>query len=365
MNNPSLYDVAIIGAGLSGLCAAHMLHQAGRNVIVLEAGNQPGGRIKSLHDSETGSVLADLGPTWVWPQYQPIVAKWLTRLDIATFEQFEEGHAILDLVPNEAPHRQFLPGQHGIRRIVNGPQTLIDALVARLPQNCIRTGCAVSSITQKQNCMELEFADSNIQSIYARRVVVAVPPRMAIEKINWNGLLDQEFRSLLQTTPTWMATQAKVVIIYEKPFWREMGLSGRIASQLGPLVEVHDHCGKDGVPAALFGFVGWPHELRATNAENLQSAVIEQLTRCFGQMARNFVQIQVEDWAKNPFICTNADLNTPPDHPITMPEIVRKGFIGDQVFFASAETAIQNPGLIDGAFEAGERAAQAILSVSN
>ena len=89
MNKPALYDVAIIGAGLSGLCAAHMLHQAGKNVIVLEAGKQPGGRIKSLYDSASGSALADLGPTWVWPQYQPIVADWLARLDVATFEQFE------------------------------------------------------------------------------------------------------------------------------------------------------------------------------------------------------------------------------------------------------------------------------------
>ena len=129
-------------------------------------------------------------------------------------------------------------------------------------------------------------------------------------------------------------------------FGAKWACPGRIASQIGPMVEVHDHCGSEGEPAALFGFVGWPHELRATNAENLKSAIIEQLTRCFGQMAQNIVQIQVEDWAKNPFICSNADLNTPPDHPTVMPEIVRKGFIGDQVFFASAETAIQNPGLI-------------------
>lgn len=53
-------DVLVIGAGLSGLCAAFYLKQAGLDVDLFESGNHPGGLIQS-HRSETG-FLSELGP---------------------------------------------------------------------------------------------------------------------------------------------------------------------------------------------------------------------------------------------------------------------------------------------------------------
>lgn len=44
-------DVAIVGAGVSGLSAAFRLSQTGQTIQVLEAGSQPGGLIRTLHDS--------------------------------------------------------------------------------------------------------------------------------------------------------------------------------------------------------------------------------------------------------------------------------------------------------------------------
>ena len=47
MNATEVYDVVVIGAGFAGLVAARDLIEAGRNVVVLEARNRPGGRTYS------------------------------------------------------------------------------------------------------------------------------------------------------------------------------------------------------------------------------------------------------------------------------------------------------------------------------
>lgn len=61
--------------------------------------------------------------------------------------------------------------------------------------------------------------------------------------------------------PTWMAGHAKVVAIYERPFWRDSGLSGFVSSRVGPLQEIHDASPEAG-SGALFGFLGIPVEVR-------------------------------------------------------------------------------------------------------
>jgi monoamine oxidase len=357
-DEPNHCEVAIIGGGLAGLTAANILQQAGIDFRILEAATRLGGRIDSLRDETTGAALGDLGPTWVWPPYQASVRRWIDEMGLKTFPQYEQGHAVLDMEAGIPPTRQDLPGQHGMARIAGGPSAFVDAHVSAIDGERILLDYPVAEISQSGDLFSLQCGDR--ATITAQKVIAAAPLRVMAERIDWSGLLDQQTMSTMGGAPTWMATQAKVTIVYTNPFWRDEGLSGRIASRLGPMVEVHDHCGEMGDPAALFGFVGWPPDMR--QRQDIKSSVIDQLVRCFGEQAAMFDRFDIRDWALQPTICSQRDLETVPEHPRRLTDLMRDGHCDDRLFFAVAETATESPGLIDGALESGRRAALQVLA---
>jgi monoamine oxidase len=278
----------------------------------------------------------------------------MKSLGIETFEQFNEGDGvILGYAP--AALRQPLPGQDGMVRIVGGPSAFIDALAERLDPGTVRTSTPATAILEEgSNGVRVRLGSG--EAITARQVVISVPLRVAATTLNmpWahRGLL-----SAMQRTPTWMSSHAKAVALYEQPFWRKSGLSGRIASRIGPLVEAHDHSGQDGVPAAIFGFVGWPVSVRQKDPEGLKQAILEQLSECLGPAAGQPIELVVQDWATHRYIVTDFDISQPANHPDVAPSILRQSHLDGRVRFAVSEASEVSPGLIEGALAAGESAA--------
>ena len=360
---PQQFDVVVIGAGLAGLTAATVCHENGLDVCVLEAQSRIGGRVHSLYADSCDTLIndthvADLGPTWVWAKYQPHVQRWLKALEIELMPQFERGQGMLDRDQNQRAEPWPLPGQDGMTRINGGPQSIINALCARLPSGTVRTNCPVSAISTEHKHLNIT-ADSC--QVSAHHVVVATPLPIAAQSIKFSPALPEVMTQQMQNTATWMAQQAKVVIQYADAFWRERGLSGRIASQIGPLVEAHDHSAENGTPAALFGFMGVPYNVREQHRQELPAAITEQLLRVFGDTAAEPVQVHIEDWANNAWICSREEKTGGGQHPSVLAEITREAFMQDRLHFAVSETSTISPGLIEGALHAGESTALRIV----
>lgn len=109
--NPRTVDVAVVGAGLSGLTAADQLLRAGYEVVVLEGRDRVGGRIRT---TEVAGVPVDAGATWAAPDHTA-VRELADRLGIGFVPQFHEGKGVIS---------------RGGRRKVESPTALAPWVVA-------------------------------------------------------------------------------------------------------------------------------------------------------------------------------------------------------------------------------------------
>lgn len=88
-------DVVVVGAGLSGLRAASLLKRLGYSVLVLEASERVGGRLKPFVDSD--GITWDVGGQWVGPQ-QHRMHKLLQEYAIGTVSQYDDSQGKLVIV---------------------------------------------------------------------------------------------------------------------------------------------------------------------------------------------------------------------------------------------------------------------------
>ncbi|MEO1639820.1 MAG: FAD-dependent oxidoreductase [Pseudomonadota bacterium] len=339
----------IIGGGLAGLQLASQLQAAGQDYHLVEARSRLGGRIKPL--SHAGAAI-DLGPSWVWPG-QTRVAQRIADLGLHVFAQWSEGAQLFEHPSGEVARDKGFMSMAGSYRIAGGSSALTDAIAQGLDPAKITLNTPVTGLTDRPEAI---LADG--RRIAAERIVLAVPPRLAAA-LNVTPALS--VKPMLERIPTWMGAHAKFVAVYDKPFWREAGLSGDASSRRGPMVEIHDASPADGSLGALFGFVGLPAAVRADTRETLVPACLAQLQNLFGADAAQPHVHRLEDWSRAPFTSTAADATPPPGHPsYLMPAQARNVWDG-KLIFATTEMAPDNGGLIEGALAAADAAAAQII----
>lgn len=357
--------VIIVGAGLSGLRAASLLHAKGIECVVLEARERIGGRIISETIGGTDLGKVDLGPTWFWPDYEPLITRLVKELGLQTFLQHTEGAILYEQSENAVPQRHVLPEGAVQRsfRLHGGVKSLIDAVYDTLPPGTVQLNTTVKAI-RMDNGREITVESDGqcgIQEWKAEAVILAMPPRLVARRLAFSPSLPKELMQSLFEKPTWMAGQAKAVAVYKNPFWREEGLSGQVTSWAGPLQEIHDASPDQG-GGALCGFFGMPAAVRNELGEDkVLELVVEQLIRLFGEKASSPNSLLYKDWSVDPHTAVKEDAE-----PLTtFPEYGPPGNAGiweQKILFAGTETAAENGGHLEGALLSAERAVSQFFS---
>jgi monoamine oxidase len=351
-------DTLIIGGGLSGLSLAHALHRNGRDYCLLEARERLGGRIESLPAHRSKSILDryDLGPAWFWPG-QHRMASLVRELHLTVFEQHAAGGMLVQNPDGSIGTPMGFSGMAGALRIEGGMMALVDGLQSRLPKDRLLTSHVVTRIERTAaGIIAKGHSTCGPFSIKSRRVVLAIPPRLAAHSIVFEPALSQLQYEAMRRVPTWMAGHAKIIAVYSSPFWRAKGLSGDVMSRRGPLAEIHDASPASGNFGALFGFVGLTASQRAGQTHALVSSTISQLTAIFGNSAAHPIDVLVKDWAQEAFTAAPGDLSGSSSHPsYAMPRELARLWDGALVL-SSTEVAGVNGGLLEGALESAESA---------
>jgi monoamine oxidase len=441
-------DVAIVGAGLSGLTAARALVDAGREVVVLEARDRVGGRL--LNASLGEGVQVDLGGQWVGSDHSRVQGL-AGELGIGMFPQFGDGKNLLDVSGTRRRYRGTIPrlglgvlwdifiARRRIARLARGveakepwaaeraaeldAETLADwcasnvrtpiareliglagrtvwgtgprelsmlhvlfyvsaagsfdklidteggaqqdrleggaqelslGMAAPLGER-VRLGAPVRRIERREGAVRI-VADG--LELEAQRAIVAVPPSIAA-RIEFEPALPEQRQQLAEQLRPGILN--KCLALYERPFWRDDGLSGEAVTDTSPATLTFDCSPRDGSAGVLLGFVGGPEarELEPLPAAARRAAVLAGFERLYGPVAAQPLDYAEQAWATEEWSGGGPTSNFGPGGWSECGPALREP-VGP-IHWAGTETATVWSGYMEGAMQAGERAASEVV----
>lgn len=242
------------------------------------------------------------------------------------------------------------------QKFVGGSQQLSDKLAETL-DGSVKLSCPVVSIKQTET--EVQLTDKHGRTYTADYVILAVPPPLLC-KITFDPPLPGDKGQLIQRMP--MGSIIKTVMYYEEPFWRKLDMCGSAMSDHGPVSYCMDDTKPDGSHPAIMGFI------LANQARNLmhlsQKERKEALSKHYAEAFKcdQFLKPKgylEKNWMEEEFSggCYTSVL--PPGVLTSMGRCLREPF--GRVHFAGTETATDWSGYMDGAIQAGYRAAREVI----
>jgi monoamine oxidase len=200
---------------------------------------------------------------------------------------------------------------------------------------------------------------SDARVVRCRRVAVCVPPPLA-SQIRYAPALPVRRARLLSSLP--MGASVKFHAVYNRPFWRERGLSGQAMTATGTVGLTYDNSPDDGTGrGVLVGIVvaDEARRLRALDSVQTEHEILASLGRLFGPDAGAPDALVVQDWG--------AEEWTGGCYAAHFPVNVWTGYGSafrepcGHIHWGGTETSSEWHGYMEGALRSGDRAAAEML----
>lgn len=343
-----VYDVVIIGAGLTGLTLAYLLRDSGRKVVVLESRNRVGGRIFTRKIKDQAPI--EMGATWLGEKHETLV-HLLKMLDLSTFDQLIGDTAIYEAISTSPPMLAQLPNNsEPSKRIVDGSSTLISTLVSYLNVDDIHLNVKVKNISFHRDGAKISGQKED-QVFEAKKVVSTLPPALLLNTIALNPPLPKRVRDVAIKTHTWMGESIKVAFTFKQPFWRSKTSSGTVVSNVGPISEMYDHSDASDSHYALKGFLNGAY-WKLTKNERKEIA-LQQLRKYYGENIDNYISYEEMVWRKESDTFVEYDVAVLP-HENNGDDVYQETFYSGMFFIGGSETARRYPGYMEGAVSSAQ-----------
>lgn len=240
-------------------------------------------------------------------------------------------------------------------RVSGGTQRIAVKMADRLGAEHVLLNNPVRRVSQGPRSI---VAHADKATVKAKRAIVALPPHLA-GRIAYEPPMPAVRDQLSQRVP--VGSLIKTIAVYDTPFWRAQGLNGEVTSDEGPVKVVFDASPASGRPGVLLGFVNGD-DARALDGKSDRErarAALASYARYFGKRAgspRNYFD---QVWAREIYTGGCPVGIMPPGVMTEYAYALREP--SGRIHWAGTETATVWNGYMDGAVQAGKRAAAEAL----
>jgi monoamine oxidase len=164
---------------------------------------------------------------------------------------------------------------------------------------------------------------------------------------------------------TTLGYYAKMILLWDKPWWRKSGFCGMSQSFVGPSSVTRDTSDDQLGQFSLTCFiVGGPgRQWSELNPEGRKEAILSQLVTTFGKEHENEIRAPVEvfeqEWIKEAWSRGCPCPYAPPNLMTDVGTALRQPF--DAIHFVGTETSFEWKGYMEGAVRSGERGAAEVI----
>lgn len=272
-------------------------------------------------------------------------ASQVSLLFFAVYLKWAGGlEAMISAEPGGAQHELF----HG------GVQQIASRMAAELG-DAVRLQEPVTAIDSQGTGVRVQAQSG---AFTAARVIVAIPPTL-MHRIAFTPSLPADRTAYTQRLV--MGSVIKYWVAYPTPFWRELGFNGSIVRDDRAATPCFDVTPPGSGVGLLAGFFDGDHAVhhRELSREARREVVTSLLAEHFGEPARTPLDYVDEDWTQAHWSKGCYGAFAPPGvmthygHGLLAPHY--------RVHWAGTESATQWSGYIEGALQAGGRAAAEVV----